>query len=102
MAPDHPVYQKNLADYYLIEEGRIEDALQLYVKVLEANPEDVECMLATGIVCVKMNNFDEARSFYERALEIEPWNADARQALAQLDQLTSDNVQPVKISYAAG
>jgi tetratricopeptide (TPR) repeat protein len=102
IAPDHPVYQKNLADFYLVEEGRIKDALKLYVKVLEANPEDVECMLATGFVCVKMNNLDEARSFYERALEIEPWNADARQALTQLDQLIADATKSVNTYHAAG
>lgn len=101
-APNHPVFQKNLADFYLIEEGRIKDALKIYVKVLEANPGDVECMLATGLVCVKMNNFVEARSFYERALEIEPWNSDARQALTHLDRLASDNTQPTQVSNAAG
>jgi Flp pilus assembly protein TadD len=83
--PNHNIFQKNLADFYLMELGRIEDAMKIYVQVLENDPLDVESLIATGVVCSKMNNLSDARSFFERALQIEPWNIDAQQALKQLE-----------------
>lgn len=90
LSTDDPTYQKNLADYYLMVAGRVEDALGLYVKVLEKNPEDVDCLLANGVICEKMDNPGEARFFYQRALEVEPWNTNARQAMERLDLREAD------------
>ena len=72
-------FQKNLADFYYAELGRVEDALRIYVQMLETNPEDVEILLITGHICVSLQKFEDAKDFYRRVLEIEPWNADARQ-----------------------
>lgn len=84
--PGQIIFMKNLADFYLMEQGRIEDAMRIYVKVLENAPEDMDSLIATGLVCTKLKNFADARSFYQRALEIDPWNANAKQALDQLDR----------------
>ena len=100
LAPDEPTSQKNLADFYLMEEGRIEDALKLYVRVLEKNPQDVDSLLATGLVCIKMNNLNEARSFYQRAQEIEPWNANVREAMERLERLETESGQSQATSFA--
>ncbi len=35
LMPDNINFQKNLADFYCIELGRIEDALKIYVSILE-------------------------------------------------------------------
>jgi tetratricopeptide (TPR) repeat protein len=86
LAPDQINYKKNLADFYLMEQSRIEEAMKIYVAVLENNPQDVESILAVGLVCAAMHNFPEARGFYQRALEIEPWNENAKHALDLLDQ----------------
>jgi tetratricopeptide (TPR) repeat protein len=67
-------FKKNLADFYYVEQGRIEDALKLYVDVLATHPEDVETLLITGHICVGLQRFDDAEVFYNRVLEIEPWN----------------------------
>jgi tetratricopeptide (TPR) repeat protein len=83
---EHPNYQKNLADFYLLEDQRVEDALKLYVNVLKSNPEDVESLIATGWACVGLNKIDDALDFFQRALEIEPWNEAARQALNRLEE----------------
>ena len=79
-------FKKNLADYYYAELGRVEDALRIYVQILETNPEDVEILLITGHICVSQQKFEDAKDFYRRVLEIEPWNADARQYLDKLSQ----------------
>jgi GT2 family glycosyltransferase/Flp pilus assembly protein TadD len=78
-------FKKNLADFYFVEQNRVEDALKLYVDVLAIQPEDVETLLITGHICVSLHRFDDAKVFYERVLEIEPWNADARQNLGTLE-----------------
>jgi glycosyltransferase involved in cell wall biosynthesis/Flp pilus assembly protein TadD len=78
-------FKKNLADFYFVEQNRVEEALQLYVDVLAIQPEDVETLLITGHICVSLHKFDDAKVFYNRVLEIEPWNADARQNLETLE-----------------
>ena len=53
--------------------------MQIYVKILEHHPEDVETLMAVGYICENMNKLDDARVFYQQVLEIEPWNLEARQ-----------------------
>jgi glycosyltransferase involved in cell wall biosynthesis/tetratricopeptide (TPR) repeat protein len=77
-------FHKNLADFYLVEQGRVEEALGLYVKVLESDPKDIETLTALGKACTLLRQKDDARVFYERVLEIEPWNSVAREGLNQL------------------
>lgn len=84
LAPEDPAYRKNLADFYLIEQGRIEEAMKLYHGVLEQNPQDIESLLACGVICTSVGQPDDAKHFYHRILEIEPWNETARRALEEL------------------
>ena len=83
-------FRKNLADFYYVELGRVEDALRIYVQILENNPEDVEILLITGHICVGLQKFEDAKDFYARVLEIEPWHADARQNLDKLPKILSE------------
>ena len=46
--PFNDTYQKNLADFYYVEAGRMGEALQIYVKLLETNPTDIENPLYSG------------------------------------------------------
>ncbi len=86
LQPENITFAKNLADYYFVEQGRVEDALRVYVDILAQAPEDVETLLMTGHICAGLEKFDDARVFYERVLEIEPWNNDAAECLEQLKQ----------------
>jgi GT2 family glycosyltransferase/Flp pilus assembly protein TadD len=85
LAPDNITFKKNLADFYFVEQNRVEDALKLYVDVLESDPQDSETLLITGHICVSLHKFDDAKVFYNRVLQIEPWNVDARQNLEALE-----------------
>ena len=85
------IFQKNLADFYYVEMGRVEDALRIYVKILEANPQDVEILLITGHICVALERFQDAEVFYRRVLEIEPGHQDARQFLDKLNSIEAGN-----------
>lgn len=84
LAPEQPNIIKNLADFYLIEQNRVEDAMKLYVKVLEKTPEDIDCLMATATVCTLMGKPEEATVFYQRVIRLEPWNQEAIRALEKL------------------
>jgi len=79
--PNNTTFQKNLADFYCIEQGQFEKAMRIYVKILENTPQDVETLMAVGYICESLNKFDDARDFYRQILYIEPWNLEARQKL---------------------
>lgn len=85
LQPANPTFQKNLADFYFVVQGRIEEALRIYVRVLEAHPQDIETLLATAQVCVTVSRWEDAKTFYQQVLEIEPWNAEAQRGLNTLE-----------------
>lgn len=91
LQPENMTFAKNLADFYFVEQGRTEDALQIYVDILSREPEDIETLLMTGRICVCLEKNEDARVFYERALEIEPWNNDAAKLLEDLNSEPSVN-----------
>jgi Flp pilus assembly protein TadD len=84
LAPNEHTYIKNLADFYLIEQGRTEDAMKLYLRVLTENPQDIESLIASGMVCASLGQVEDAKLFYNRIIEIEPWNEIAQKALNDL------------------
>jgi Flp pilus assembly protein TadD len=83
--PNNTTFQKNLADFYCIEQGQFEKAMRIYVQILENHAEDVETLMAVGYICENLKKTDDARDFYHRVIEIEPWNIEARQKLDALD-----------------
>lgn len=85
LQPDNSTFQKNLGDFYYVEQGRIEDALRIYVRILETQPKDIETLMATGHICSSLSRWDDARSFYRRVLEIAPWKTEAREQLERIE-----------------
>lgn len=85
MDPRNSIFRKNLADFYLIEEGAVEKAMEIYVSVLKDEPEDIDSLMAVGHICTSLKENDSARIFFERILDIEPWNFDAIERLEQLN-----------------
>ena len=79
--PNLPVAMKNLADFYLVEEGKVQEALAIYNRLLKNCPEDTEALLALGFISIKTNRPGEALSFYKRVLEIDPDNPTANEFL---------------------
>lgn len=84
--PDNSNFKKNLADFYLAEQGRVERALELYLSVLTDNPEDIDCLMVAGHICLSMGKADSARTFYDRVLDVEPWNLEASERLEDLQK----------------
>ena len=90
LQPFNDIFQKNLADFYYVELGRVEEAMELYGKVLGIDPADIEVLFTLGSICVSLEKFKDAKFFYERILELEPWNVDARERLDELGKGIDD------------
>ncbi|MBF0226223.1 MAG: tetratricopeptide repeat protein [Desulfobacterales bacterium] len=89
--PNNITFQKNLADFYFIEQKRFQDALEIYNNILKINPKDIETLASIGKVCEIFGNYDDAKVFYNNILAIEPWNFKAREMLDNLDSKKTQN-----------
>lgn len=84
MEPDNAIFRKNLADFYLAEQGQVEKALEIYLSVLNDNPEDIDALMVAGHICAALRKTESARTFYDRVLDVEPWNLEASERIEQL------------------
>lgn len=84
LQPSNSNYRKNLADLYFTELGMVDDAIRIYLDLFRLQPRDLEILTGLAQICMTVGRPDEAKSFYRRALEIEPWNAEIRSALQGL------------------
>ncbi len=83
LQPDSATFHKNLADFYLIEDKQVKEAMEHYLRAMTLDPTDSETLMATGNVCLLLNQPEDARTFFERVLELEPWHEEARRLLEQ-------------------
>ena len=79
LEPENDVFQKNLADFYFVVQGKTEEALQMYVKLLSKNPRDAELLMSIGRVCESLGRTDDAKEFYRRASDTAQENIETRQ-----------------------
>jgi Flp pilus assembly protein TadD len=86
LEPANKTFRKNLASFYFVEMGWVDDAIFIYTDILAKTPNDTEVLAALGIISVNLDRGSEARTFFTRLLELEPWNQDARRFLAELEQ----------------
>lgn len=78
-------FRKNLASFYFVEMGWVDDAISIYTDILRSSPNDTEVLTALGIISSNLGQSSEARIFFSRLLELEPWNHEARAFIAELD-----------------
>ena len=62
--------------------NRVMEQINLYKERLEANPKDLDALIALGNANFDIQRFDKARELYIRALEISPMNISVRTDLA--------------------
>ncbi|GFO53222.1 hypothetical protein GMSM_02290 [Geomonas sp. Red276] len=84
LSPRDMTFRKNLADMLFVEEGQTDEAIAIYLELLKDDPRDVETLLNLGIISQVVGQPNEAETFYQRALEIEPWNQTVRERLTEL------------------
>lgn len=56
----------------LYEISKLEESLEMFIKVSELNPEIIEPLNNIGVILNGLNRFQEALEYFERALEIDP------------------------------
>jgi len=83
-APENNLFKKNLAEFHYIEFGQVEKALQIYVEVLESDPEDVEVILAIGRISIDLNQLEDAKILLTKAINIDCDNENVRKAIIKL------------------
>jgi glycosyltransferase involved in cell wall biosynthesis len=66
--------------------GNLEDALEKNIKILRENPQDLEALLALGIISIDLEKFDDAIVFCQKALEIAPKSIDVRDIFLKLGE----------------
>jgi glycosyltransferase involved in cell wall biosynthesis/Tfp pilus assembly protein PilF len=90
LQPENITFQKNLADFYYVILGLVEDALRIYLNIMEVQPRDTETLLILGHINASLKKLDDAKVFYDRVLEIDTGNMDARQSLDKIISSHSD------------
>ncbi len=73
-------YGQALADL-----GRMDEALDVYSKALEASPSSDEAMVRKGTALESLNRFEEAYELFKKALEINPKSMIARRGINYAD-----------------
>ncbi|UCH92104.1 MAG: tetratricopeptide repeat protein [Candidatus Aminicenantes bacterium] len=61
-----------------------EKAKQLFLEVIEKNPDDVQALLNLGRLYSGQDHPDEARKYFQRVLELDPQNKAAREGLRDM------------------
>lgn len=66
-AQNQPTYVREAQQK--IREGKLEDALEIYRKELQSNPDSFQTNNQTGVVLDLMGRYDEARKYFAKAIE---------------------------------
>jgi Flp pilus assembly protein TadD len=82
--PSNPVFRKNLAELYYAVLGRTDEAIEIYTRLLREYPSDIDTLTALAVISKANNMRDQARTFIDKVLSLEPWNRDAREFLVGL------------------
>jgi tetratricopeptide (TPR) repeat protein len=86
LAPEEETFQKNLADFLFVELGDLDEATAIYLELHRRSPNNVETLRNLAIICENVGQPGEAAFFYQKALEMEPWDQSACARLAELRQ----------------
>lgn len=81
---NHAFAWKNLAQVYLRQPERAAEGVQILASVVKSNPRDVEALLLLANIYQQSDDLTSARTLYQRVLELEPENTQAKSALEQL------------------
>lgn len=90
ISPENCTFRKNLASFYFVEMGWSDDAIFLYTDILKNNPNDTETLSSLGIISRAIGRLKEAKIFFQKLLDLEPWNNETRIALETLNTTAED------------
>ncbi|MEX2609635.1 MAG: tetratricopeptide repeat protein [Gemmatimonadota bacterium] len=84
----------------LRELGRLEEALALFARVVEAHPLSEANLYNAGYVATQLERRAEARGYFERYLELKPGDAAVRLNIAHELATSGDNLGALELAEA--
>jgi tetratricopeptide (TPR) repeat protein len=87
-APDHVAARQNLGNL-LVKQGRLEEAIQQFGAALQFKLDDPSLFVALGNAQGRRGDWDAALACFQKALNLDPNSADARNGLAAVRQMRS-------------
>ncbi len=66
-----PIHQKAITCY---KEKRFNDAIALWEKALEVNPQEIEVLYSLGLIYFEIKKFEDSVNFLTKLLELSPGN----------------------------
>lgn len=94
--PDDTVKIKEYADL-LGSSHRVSEAIPLYDRLLELNPQRVDVLLIKGYLYYRDGNMDDAYETTQKVLEIDPGHANAKYNIAAIAIARGDTAKAVDI-----
>ncbi len=97
-------YQKSLGDIYFVGRHDAQQAMVHYQKALSIIPDDTETLMTAGHLSVSNHQFDQARYYYRKVLDINPGQHKIEDFLAKLPAEESnilENETSVETLYAS-
>jgi tetratricopeptide (TPR) repeat protein len=82
--PDNPDTMKNMTEA-LMKVGRIEDAIQTMLDLVQRQPEDIESLYWLATACESQGQKQAARELFSRIQQLRPEHPEANQRLAALE-----------------
>jgi tetratricopeptide (TPR) repeat protein len=94
--PDDTVKIKEYADL-LGSAHRLDEAIPLYDRLLELNPQRVDVMLIKGYLYYRDGNMDDAEITTQKILDIDPGHANAKYNIGAIALAKGDTAQAVSV-----
>ncbi len=79
--PTRSTFLKNLADFYSVKTDRIDEAFEIYQRILTQHPDDFETHVSLSHIAVRMGRFDVARKLLTRIQAADPEHSAVRDSL---------------------
>jgi predicted CXXCH cytochrome family protein len=70
--------------------GRLNEAIEAYEDLLQAAPEREMTLYRAATLCLRLGRLDDAKSYAQRAIKINPWRWEYHQTLARVHGQTKD------------
>ena len=89
LAGDFPSsYYINILHVKVLKElGRIVEAEEKARKLMALFPDNINLLVELGTACLKLNKIDDAIEFFNKILFLDPFNAEAKNAIEKIDAM---------------
>ena len=71
--------------------GQITDAIEYYKKAFELSPNNSDIAYSIGALYANCSNYNEAKKYFQTSAQINPSNSNAKEALADMNEVMSQN-----------